>query len=945
MALSEKYIIENPENYVTSTFFYSNLYGIDASNNVDKLDPWEQGIECLFRSDGRDRKIAENSKFSIKNLEVPMNVGKVDPQITKLLALLNSKQSYEMMKKPVDDFFKMLWIPLDMLIERHFDRFHKYPLVPTADKVRKIVNTQGITSLAGYLQANKLLALNKIQPYEPLTLLLYRDVLKNGVLVKTKMTWSDLQQFDHTGSVMLNDKSMLNNPSAYWALAKPNSTMKELKFKVTQSKNSPNVYFMSNKDPKADSADYSAFQSINSLFGSYMFLRHRRSGKIVNHQKIGTSFKLTYSRMKGNIVKHWDFTHNNFYNNMDRYCKSDFGNSIAVNSNGHVDYTSTSRSIFDMDSIASTRWSERRLAENETDHFAAMKALGFPMMYYNRNIFGNDSQTYRVLRRWNINRDIEDYEILIPSHFREELEDGLTTYQQIYEPLDHRIGVKPKELKDVVDTLKAYVLDFNSNKQILKTPTTNLKATVTSTVIDHTDVNRADLKKLVDNITTDDLLELWGGTGCIYINPFKVRTGDVIKEKTTTEWAMAPFYSPYLSRRTRYSVFGSEGLIKRYQLSLLPLPKNVDYSKPVSPTNNILMKANVNGGNLMLIVNYFPTHQFRTLSTNLSPFMYFGTPKDSNILDQLKALGYPKNFLQLQETVVFSEDCEKVLYAIDQKRYNRVTIFTNEKIFLNSNNYKMELYSRAKINPNDFFKIITTNTSSIHLHFYRYDSSSIKQVFDAKVVNITPHPMKNVILAIHEPRIRSHAVSKMTDFKFNSKIKYIISPKPANDDLQTDFTSSISDEVLQADLKAIQDGDHKGQLYIQLTNIMIPTSFKDKSIKRLFVLSDLAENTRFYIDNTLQPVLATINVTENTFLQRHMGQNGSAALALTENDKTNIAPIIPIDQIYKLNSFFIKVIDEKSQVVEFTNDKFPLDLTLALYYKKKNLKRHRNVWQ
>ena len=470
------------------------------------------------------------------------------------------------------------------------------------------------------------------------------------------------------------------------------------------------------------------------------------------------------------------------------------------------------------------------------------------------------------------------------------------------------------------------------------------KDTVTSTVIDHTTINRADLKKLVDNITTDDLLELWGGTGCIYVNPFKVRTGDVIKEKMTTEWAMAPFYSPYLSRRTRYAVFGSEGLIKRYQLSLLPLPKNVDYSKAVSPTNNILMKRNVDGGRLMLIVNFFPTHQFRTLSTNLSPFMYFGTPKDINILDQLKALGYPKNFLQLQETVVFSEDCERVLYAIDQKRYNRVTIFTNEKIFLNSNNYKLELYSRAKINPYDYFKIITTNTSSIHLHFYRYDSSAIKQVFDAKVLDKTPHPMKNVILSIHEPRTRV-GVGKMSDFRFHRKITYIISPKPANDDLQTDFTSSISDEILQADLKTMQEGDSKGQLYIQLTNIMIPTSFKDKNISRLFILSDLAENSRFYIDNSLEPVFASINVTENTFLQRHMGQNGSASIPLTENDKTNIAPIIPIDQIYKLNSFFIKVIDEKSQVVEFSNDKFPLDLTLALYYKKKNLKRHRNVWQ
>ena len=47
MALSEKNLTENPENYITSTYFYSNLYGIDPSNNVDKLYPWEMGIECL----------------------------------------------------------------------------------------------------------------------------------------------------------------------------------------------------------------------------------------------------------------------------------------------------------------------------------------------------------------------------------------------------------------------------------------------------------------------------------------------------------------------------------------------------------------------------------------------------------------------------------------------------------------------------------------------------------------------------------------------------------------------------------------------------------------------------------------------------------------------------------------------------------------------------------
>ena len=507
--------------------------------------------------------------------------------------------------------------------------------------------------------------------------------------------------------------------------------------------------------------------------------------------------------------------------------------------------------------------------------------------------------------------------------------------------MEQRMAKKPNDIKEIVDSLKAYVLDFNNNAQVLKSDPKLLTVSVTSTVIDHTDANRVALKKLVDNITTDDLIELWGCTSIFTLKPFKVKTGDVINETTTSKWAFAPFYSPYVFRRTRYAVLAAEGLIKRYRLSLLPLPKNVeDYSKPISKTNSIDLHRTINGG-----TNYFPIYQFRSLSTNLSPLTYFVTPKDSDILNKLKALGYPKNFLQLQETVVFSEDCQKVLYAIDQKRYNRVTIFTNEKIFLNSNNYKLQLYSRAKINPYDYFRIITTDTNSIHLHFYRYDSSSIKQVFEEKTIDKTPHPMKNVILAIHESRLQVTDTSRMTDFRFHKKITYIISPKPANDDLQTDFTSSISDEVLQADLKAIQEGDTKGQLYIQLTNIMIPTSFKDKSITRVFVLSDLAENTRFYIDNTLQPVIATINVSENTFLQRHMGQNGSAAIPLTENDKTNIAPIIPIDQIYKLNSFFIKVIDEKSQVVEFTNDKFQLDLTLALYYKKKNLKRHRNVWQ
>ena len=54
--------------------------------------------------------------------------------------------------------------------------------------------------------------------------------------------------------------------------------------------------------------------------------------------------------------------------------------------------------------------------------------------------------------------------------------------------------------------------------------------------------------------------------------------------------------------------------------------------------------------------------------SNFKQFLYFTAPKDTNILTQLKALGYPKNFLQIQETVVYSEDCKRLMYTIDHQR-------------------------------------------------------------------------------------------------------------------------------------------------------------------------------------------------------------------------------------------------------------------------------------
>ena len=89
--------------------------------------------------------------------------------------------------------------------------------------------------------------------------------------------------------------------------------------------------------------------------------------------------------------------------------------------------------------------------------------------------------------------------------------------------------------------------------------------------------------------------------------------------------------------------------------------------------------------------------------------------------------------------------------------------------------------------------------------------------------------MKNVLLSIQEP-LKSD--TNLSDFRFHKNITYIVSPKTASGDLQTDFARSISDSVLQDDLKSLQNGNNKGQLFIQLNNIMLPTSFKDKQIER-----------------------------------------------------------------------------------------------------------------
>ena len=65
----------------SSLFGYIHLYRY--SSYLVKVRPLLYGVGSLFRSDGSDKKVIEGSTFSIKNLDVPMNVGKVSDVIKK----------------------------------------------------------------------------------------------------------------------------------------------------------------------------------------------------------------------------------------------------------------------------------------------------------------------------------------------------------------------------------------------------------------------------------------------------------------------------------------------------------------------------------------------------------------------------------------------------------------------------------------------------------------------------------------------------------------------------------------------------------------------------------------------------------------------------------------------------------------------------------------------
>ena len=201
--------------------------------------------------------------------------------------------------------------------------------------------------------------------------------------------------------------------------------------------------------------------------------------------------------------------------------------------------------------------------------------------------------------------------------------------QQIYEPLMNRIKRKPDELKSIVDALKAYVIDFNNNRQVLESDKT-LNLFTRSTVIDHTNTNRTKFKDLVNNMTSDDVLDLCGGVVSFTFKPFMQRTGHIVTDKTVplSRWSIAPFYSPYLHRYIQYGVFAPEALMKRYKLSISANPKDIDYTKPFNTTTNNLKQTSTTATTPVYRIYHNTAITNMHPISNLKQFLYFTAPKD-----------------------------------------------------------------------------------------------------------------------------------------------------------------------------------------------------------------------------------------------------------------------------------------------------------------------------
>ena len=133
--------------------------------------------------------------------------------------------------------------------------------------------------------------------------------------------------------------------------------MKKLKF--TFKKGAGELYMLKNMYQHTSDTTYPSFQTIKTLFGSYMFLRDVKTKKILNHQEFSTTFIPSKDRSAETNVASWPYTLNNLYADTKRYCLEQMGVSVVSYSNGTGEYQSSNRSIFDMDTSSPHDWSKK----------------------------------------------------------------------------------------------------------------------------------------------------------------------------------------------------------------------------------------------------------------------------------------------------------------------------------------------------------------------------------------------------------------------------------------------------------------------------------------------------------------------------------------------------------------------------------------------------------
>jgi len=296
-----------------------------------------------------------------------------------------------------------------------------------------------------------------------------------------------------------------------------------------------------------------------------------------------------------------------------------------------------------------------------------------------------------------------------------------------------------------------------------------------------------------------------------------------------------PFYQEEFYTSYDYAISTSEAFTKLYQSSM-QTTAHLDVQNLLSDKNEKFRDEEK---------SKLYSHQ---QSEELDSLIKLKLTERYHIFEKLK---YPTLFLNVQETVLYCPQIKKTLNMYDQESYNRIALFNNTKKFDEAND--KDYYDSVNFNKNNISTIDVTTSSTIDLYARRYDSAIIKSQWDMLGIK-NPLPFKNVLFEIFEPKL-SH--NKMEPFRYKNKVTLHISNIGKGNTKNNEFHGAFSDSILKELQEQLQGIDK----VIQMTQLMIPTSFVDKDISMLIVVSDLAENSRFYNMGVRKDVLGILNIT------------------------------------------------------------------------------------